>query len=138
MNCPWKWTIKPSLFCCTRGEKHCYSPAAMLSLAHSIKDIPARSSSCQLAHTFSRCGPSFTSGLELNSLPQCSPNIAVAGRRGLGNRGKKRRMQRKDESLCNRQNETNVFFWTRPINLLDAHSMAEVIIIVLGDVSEFI
>lgn len=102
-------------------------PAAILSLAHDTKDIPANSSSCQLAHTFSRCGPSSTSGLELNRISHCSPNIAVAGRGRLGNSGKKRGMQRKSESHCNHRNETNVLFWKRPINLLDMHSMAEVI-----------
>lgn len=121
-----------------KDKQRCSGPAVVLSLAYSMKNIPACSSSCQLAHTFSRCGPSLTSGLELNSLSQSPPNIAVTGRRGLSNRGKKRRMQRKNESHCNHWNETNVFFWKRPINPLDVHSMAEVIITVLRDASEFL
>lgn len=115
-------------------DKQCYSgPAVILSLAHSTKDILVSSSSCQLAHSSSRCGPSLTSGLELNSLSRCSPNLAVAGRKGLGNCGKKREIQRKSKSHCSLWNETNVFFWKRPINLLNMRSLAEVIIVVLRD-----
>lgn len=57
-------------------------------------------------------------------------------KRGLGNRRKKREMQRKSESHSNHWNETNVFFWKRPINLL--HSMAEVITVVLRDMFKII
>lgn len=53
------FTIKPSLFVYNskkEDKRHYSSPAAILSLAHGTKYIPASSSSCQLAHTFFLAG----------------------------------------------------------------------------------
>ncbi|TTK78897.1 hypothetical protein Baya_15674 [Bagarius yarrelli] len=51
-----------------KNIQHSSGAAAMWSLAQIVQDIPADSSLYQLAQTFSRCGSSLTSGLEINSL----------------------------------------------------------------------